>query len=99
MKRNAFSPLLVRDTLKATFKKREGPNRKYLLVLIAVTVFHYVPFYGEWVNYYNYVRTRYGWEVEEYSFYKTVDSLTSLAGIQTCPFKLCIQVAYIQMYF
>ena len=82
MKRSAFSPLLIKDTLKATFKKRKGPNRKYLLVLIAVTVFHYVPFYGEWVNYYNYVRTRYGWEVDEYSIYKTVDSLTSLAGNQ-----------------
>ena len=62
----------------ATFRKRPGPNRKYLLILITMMIFIVVPFFGEMNISYLYVRTRYGWEVEEYSqFY----SIVSTAGI------------------
>ena len=80
VKRSAFSPLLIKDSFKAALRQRHGPNRKYILIFIALSVFHYVPFYGESTISYLYVRTRYGWDVNEYSNYRIADSVTSIAG-------------------
>ncbi len=80
-KRNAFSLLHVKDCFQATFKRRQGPNRKYILILLAIDVIAQMPAYGEFSVAYNYVRTRYGWEVEEYSTYLSITSASSLLGI------------------
>ncbi len=79
-KRNAFSPLHIRDCFTATFRKRQGPNRKYLLILFAIMLVNFAPFYGEIGINYNYVRTRFGWEVDEYSTYNSIVDATSLLG-------------------
>ena len=72
-KKSAFNISLVLDAFKATFRKRKGPNRKYIMVLIAVSMFTLVPFYGEFaVIGYAYVFTRYKWEVKEFARYSTI---------------------------
>ena len=51
-----------------------------MLILVLLSVFHVVPFFGEGTISYLYVRTRFGWEVDEYSNYRIADSVTSIAG-------------------
>ena len=49
------------------------PYRKYIIVLITVSMFTLVPFYGEFaVIGYAYVFTRYKWEVKEFAKYSTI---------------------------
>ena len=72
--------LHVKDCLKVTFKKREGPNRKYIMLFFLITIFTIMPFFGEFSIAYNYVRTRYEWEVDEYSTYSSITSATSIVG-------------------
>ncbi len=79
-KRSAFSPLLILDSFKATFKKRPGPNRKYVLILGAITIFTIMPFFGEMTVAYSYVRIRYNWDVKEYSTYSSIVSSVGLVG-------------------
>ena len=52
----------------------------YVCILIAVMVFHIAPLFGEGNIGYIYVRTRYGWEVEEYSTYKSIAEAMSIIG-------------------
>jgi hypothetical protein len=63
-----------------TFKKRPGPNRKYLFLLIIMMVIQIIPFYGEFTIAFLYVRTRFGWEVDEYSQYSSIVSAIGIAG-------------------
>jgi hypothetical protein len=63
-----------------TFKKRDGPNRKYIFIFMIMTIFTFMPFYGEYSVAYNYVRTRYEWGVDEYSTYGSIVSASSLVG-------------------
>ena len=79
-KRGTFSPLLIKDSFVATFKWRYGPNRKYILILMAITLFTILPFAAEHSIAYNYVRTRYEWQVEEYSTYRSIVSAASIVG-------------------
>ena len=51
-----------------------------MLILVLLSVFHVVPFFGEGTISYLYVRTRFGWEVDEYSNYRVADSVTSIVG-------------------
>ena len=78
--RNAFSPMLVKDSFVATFKPRLGPNRKYIMVMILITMFTILPFSAERSIAFNYVRTRYEWELDKYSQYSSIVSATSIAG-------------------
>jgi hypothetical protein len=57
-----------------------GPNRKYLLVLMTAMVFIIVPFFGEGNISYLYVRTRYDWNVKEYSEYNSIVSAAGIVG-------------------
>ena len=75
-----FSPMQIADSFNATFKKREGPNRKYLLVLMATFFFCIVPFMGEHTISFSYVRVRYDWGVGEYSNYSSIVSATGIVG-------------------
>ena len=63
-----------------TFKKRDGPNRKYLFLLIIMMVIQIIPFYGEFTIAFLYVRTRFGWEVDEYSQYSSIVSAIGIVG-------------------
>ena len=49
-------------------------------MIIAMITFFYAPYAGEHTIAYNYVRTRYGWEVEEYSTYKSIAEAMSIIG-------------------
>ena len=80
-KRGAFSPLLIKDSFVSLFKWRQGKNRSYMFALIALITFLILPFAAEHAISYNYVRTRYEWEVMEYSNYRSIVSSVGLAGI------------------
>ena len=51
-----------------------------MFALIALTTFLILPFAAEHAISYNYVRTRYEWEVMEYSNYRSIVSAVGLAG-------------------
>ena len=79
--KSAFSLSHISDCVKTTFKKREGPNRKYILICMAMILMNVFVYIGEMVMDYNVVRTRYGWQVAEYSVYSSVISGASLLGM------------------
>ena len=79
-KRGTFSPLLIKDSFVSLFRWRQGKNRSYMFALIALTTFLILPFAAEHAISYNYVRTRYEWEVMEYSNYRSIVSAVGLAG-------------------
>jgi hypothetical protein len=72
-----------------TFKKRPGPNRKYLFILMLIMILQIIPFFGEFTIAFLYVRTRFGWEVAEYSQYSSIVSSVGIVG------KMC----YITIWF
>ena len=77
--RSTLSLRLIKDAFVTTFRKRKGPNRKYITILLIVGVFTIAPMVGEeFVVGYPYVLKRYGWQVEENSRYKTIISVTEL---------------------
>jgi len=78
--RHAFSLYHVKDALVVTFKKRPKPNRKYLYLLMFMTINQSIPFYGEYNIAYLFVRTVFGWEVEEYSKYTSITSILHIAS-------------------
>ena len=65
-----------------TFRKRNGPNRLFLLLTMSTFLWVVMPWFGEVAVAYFYVQTRYGWKVAEYSQYVTVTSIISLIGIE-----------------
>ena len=70
----------VRDPFRVVFKKRTFNRRMYLLLAIVIYLFIISPIYGELTIRYLYVRTRYGWEVAEYSKYTTFESSLIIIG-------------------
>ena len=78
--KSAFSIQHPIECITTTFKKREGPNRKYILILMLMTVLTLTPAIGEAVVTYPYVRTRYQWEYEEWSYYGSVTSTSRIIG-------------------
>jgi len=79
-KRNNFSLFHITDAFKATFKKRAGPNRKYILIMMAIHICTLMPFFGEFTVAFSYVRIRYSWGVDEYSTYSSIVSSASIVG-------------------
>ena len=59
-KRNALSLNHIKDSLKTTFKKRPNNKRFYLINYTIIMLAIFLPFFGEHVVGFNYVRTRYG---------------------------------------
>jgi hypothetical protein len=68
------------DAIMVTFRRRNGPNRMFAILTIAVFFFQVMPFFGEGSISYLYVKRRYDWGVAEYSTYSTITSITSLIG-------------------
>ena len=60
--------------------RRDNNKRFYLITYTAVMLSFYLPFFGESAIGYNYCRTRYKWELEEYSDYKSICSIMDLVG-------------------
>ena len=79
-KRNLFNWKHVRDAFRVVFKKRTYNRRLYILLSMLIFLLIIAPIYGEVSIRYLYVRTRYGWEVTEYSTYTTFDSALSIVG-------------------
>ena len=78
--KSAFSLTHISDCIKTTFKKREGPNRKYILICMGMILMNVFVYIGEMVMDYNVVRTRYGWQVAEFSLYSSIISGATLIG-------------------
>ena len=70
----------ISDSFVATFKKRDGPNRKYLLILMLTFLFVIIPFSGEHTIAFSYVRVRYDWSVDEYSTYSSIVTASGIVG-------------------
>ncbi|XP_059080926.1 proton-coupled folate transporter-like isoform X1 [Tigriopus californicus] len=79
-KRNMFHPYHVWDSITTIFKPRPNHRRMYLLLLMGTMISIYAPFQGEKNVSYFYVRTRFGWEVDEYSNYNTFQQIVSTIG-------------------
>ena len=69
------------DCIGTTFKKRQGPNRKFILICMLLIVMQIVPYIGEFSIDYYFVRTVFEWGVTQYSTYSFVVSAASLIGI------------------
>ena len=78
--RSAFSIQHPIDCIRTTIKKREGPNRTFVLIFMAMIALTIAPAIGEGAVAYNYVRTRYHWDVEEWSAYNSIMSTISIIG-------------------
>ena len=81
---HALSPRHIIDSLKVSFKKRANGQRFYLWIYLLVMLNVILPWYGEEVIGYNYVRTRYNWEVQDYSNYRTVSEIIDIVGQSIC---------------
>ena len=79
-RRNAFSLNHIKDSLNTCFKKRPNNKRFYLLNYTAVMLTIFLPFFGEFIVGFNYVRTRYGWGMVEYSDYSSICRIVDLVG-------------------
>ena len=71
----------IKDAINAVFRKRKGPNRSFIIMIVIVFIWQMVPVFGEYSVTYLYVQQRYHWEIPEYSQYITIISITSLIGI------------------
>ncbi len=78
--RHPFSLFHIKDAIVTTFKPRPGPNRKYMLLFLVVLSICKAQFEGELSTAYYYVRTRYQWEVIEYSNYLSITAYASIIG-------------------
>jgi len=79
-----LSPRHIIDSIKVSFKKRTNGKRFYLWVYLLVHFNVILPFYGESVIGYNYVRTRYNWEVQDYSNFITLSEIFDIVGQSIC---------------
>ena len=78
--RHPFSLYHITDALKVLVKKRSGPNRAYMLILMLIICLQVGPAYGEGVIVFLYIRKRFGWEVEEYSQYFSIVSVVGIVA-------------------
>lgn len=77
---NVFSWRHPKASIVALTKKRPGSRRLYLfLVMIAIAMI-ISPFSGEGQVQYLFVRTKFGWGVDEFSNYRSFDSAMGIIG-------------------
>ena len=81
---DACSPHHILDSIKVSIRPRTGGKRFYLWVYLFVMLTVILPFFGEMTIGYNYVRTRYNWEIQEYSDYRTISEIIDLVGQTIC---------------
>ena len=91
--RKSFNPMVIIDTFKTVFKWRPGNARKYILLLMVIVIFSYMPFFGEFSVSYSYTYVRYDWEVNEVSDYSTITSIVHiLAQVIFLPMMACLKL-------
>ena len=76
--RNAFSIKHPIDCVKSIFKKREGPNRKYILIFLTIISMWHILLQGEGTMHQPYVRSKFEWYYPQISQYQ---SITKFVGI------------------
>ncbi len=80
--RGAFSLNHIKDCIYTTVRRRPGPNRKFIMVLLLISVIRNARNVSERPLTYNYVRTMFGWKVDEYSTYNSIDNTVTIVGKQ-----------------
>ena len=78
--RKSFSPLVIKDVFVSVFRKRPGAERKYVFLLILISIFRCMPCIGENNISYAYTLSRYNWQVEENSNYRSITSMVDLTS-------------------
>ena len=68
------------DSFRTFFKRRSDNKRFYILTYTAVYLTIFLPFFGEGAVSYNYVRTRFNWDMVDYSNYDSICSIIDLVG-------------------
>lgn len=79
-KRRLFSPRHILDAFKTVLRPREDSKRLYVWLMMFTICMILSPFIGIGAVEYLYVRTRYGWEVDEYSIFQSYDSTIGIIG-------------------
>ena len=77
----AFSPSLVKDSFMTTFRKRPGPIRTYILLLITIILLDRIVDVGIDNNEYNYTRTKFEWVMDDYSQFQSIVISAIIIGI------------------
>ena len=77
---HALSPSHILDSLKTAVRPRPDGKRFYLWVYLLVMISMVLPWFGESVIGYLYVRKRYDWGVQEYSDFRTVSEVLDIVG-------------------
>jgi len=75
---HALSPRHVLDSLRTACKPRENGKRLYIWLYFIVIITIVLPMFGESSIGYNYVRSLYHWQVQEYSNYSTVTEIIAI---------------------
>jgi len=70
----------IKESFIVVTRSRKNNKRFYLILYTLIIFAGHLSFEGERSVSYNYVRTRYGWEVDEYSDYSTVTHIIDSAG-------------------
>ena len=89
-KRSLFSPSHVIGAFKTITKPRPDSKRLYIFLMLVMLGMILSPFEGLRSVQYFYVRTRYGWEVDQYSSYSSFNSAVGTIGKNTR--KICFLV-------
>ena len=79
-RRNLFSLHHIKDSFSAIFKKREHNKRFFLIIYLTIMLTKFLPWFGESVVNYSYVRTRYDWTLTDYSNYYSVCTTMDIIG-------------------
>ena len=78
--RKSFSPLVIKDVFVSVFRKRPGAERKYVFLLILISIFRCMPCIGENNISYAYTLSRYNWQVDENSDYRSITSMVDITS-------------------
>ena len=82
-----FSLNHIKSSFTVVAKKRDNNKRFYFLLYSAILFSGHLSYAGEHGIAYNYVRTRYGWEVNKYSDYSSITHIVDTVG-QACVIPL-----------
>ena len=79
--RSAFSPQHPLECLKTVFKKRNGPNRKYILIFLAISTLWVICFVGTKDLNIPYVRTKFEWYHPQITKFISISAIISFVGM------------------
>jgi MFS family permease len=79
-KHSALSLVHIKDSLMTVARRRPDGKRSLLWIYLTIMLVVVLPSFGESTIGYNYVRTRFGWDMVQYSEYRTITEMIDLAG-------------------